>query len=107
MFINLKHQIVSCFPIKIPKIVNSQSERISLQQVAGAIVKSGGKQIQDESDEHVAKNGPVKTGGIAVTGPGLLPCKVIIHAVGRNLSAVAFLLSDVYKQTTSAMSCLL
>lgn len=50
--------------------------------VAGAIVKSGGKQIQDESDEHVAKNGPVKAGGIAVTGPGLLPCKVIIHAVG-------------------------
>ncbi|XP_020616891.1 uncharacterized protein LOC110054863 [Orbicella faveolata] len=50
--------------------------------VAGAVVKSGGDQIQSESDEFVAKNGPVKTGEIAVTGPGNLPCKIVIHAVG-------------------------
>ncbi|KAJ7374808.1 hypothetical protein OS493_005158 [Desmophyllum pertusum] len=50
--------------------------------VAGAIVKSGSNQIQIESDEYVDKNGPVKTGGIAVTGPGTLPCKIVIHAVG-------------------------
>ena len=56
-----------------------------LYQVAGAVVKSGGEQIQIESDEFVAKNGPVKTGEIAVTGPGNLPCKIVIHAVGRIL----------------------
>ena len=54
-----------------------------LCQVAGAVVKSGGDQIQTESDEFVVKNGPVKTGEIAVTGPGNLPCKIVIHAVGR------------------------
>lgn len=50
--------------------------------VAGAIVNRGGSQIQVESDEHVAKNGPVKTGEVAVTGPGNLPCKIVIHTVG-------------------------
>lgn len=50
--------------------------------VAGAIVKNGGYQIQTESDEYVAKHGPIKTGGIAVTKPGNLPCNIIIHAVG-------------------------
>lgn len=50
--------------------------------VAGAIVKKGGNQIQADSDEFVAKHGPVKTGGIAVTEAGNLPCSVIIHAVG-------------------------
>ncbi|XP_022791123.1 poly [ADP-ribose] polymerase 9-like [Stylophora pistillata] len=51
--------------------------------VAGAIVKNGGYQIQTESDEYVAKHGPIKTGGIAVTKPGNLPCNIIIHAVGK------------------------
>ena len=59
-------------------------------QVAGAIVKSGGNQIQIESDEFVAKNGPVKTGEVAVTGSGSLPCKMIIHAVGRIIVLALF-----------------
>lgn len=50
--------------------------------VAGAVVKGGGNEIQVESDEYVANNGPVKTGEIAVTGPGNLPCKIVIHTVG-------------------------
>ena len=62
-----------------------KQDLLSLSQVAGAIVKSGGNQIQVESDEYVTKYGPVKTGGIAVTGPGNLPCKIVIHTVGKNL----------------------
>jgi O-acetyl-ADP-ribose deacetylase (regulator of RNase III) len=50
--------------------------------VAGAIVRRGGAQIQDESNAWVRKFGPVPTGQVAVTGPGTLPCKTIIHAVG-------------------------
>ncbi len=50
--------------------------------VAGAIVRRGGAAIQDESDAWVQKFGQVPTGQVAVTGPGSLPCKQIIHAVG-------------------------
>ncbi|MBO8161259.1 MAG: macro domain-containing protein [Thermosipho sp. (in: Bacteria)] len=50
--------------------------------VAGAIVRAGGKIIQDESDEYVKKYGPVKTGEVAVTGAGNLSSKFIIHVVG-------------------------
>ena len=48
-------------------------------------MRNGGDQIQSESDEHVAKHGPVKTGSIAVTRPGNLPCQIVIHAVGKNI----------------------
>jgi len=50
--------------------------------VAGAIVRRGGFQIQDESDMWVRNYGPVPTGQVAVTGPGDLLCKKVIHAVG-------------------------
>lgn len=50
--------------------------------VAGAIVRRGGREIQIESDEFVRKNGPVKTGEVAVTSAGKLKAKWIIHAVG-------------------------
>ncbi len=50
--------------------------------VAAAIVRKGGVEIQQESDEYVKKHGPVPTGGVAVTGAGRLKAKYIIHAVG-------------------------
>ncbi len=50
--------------------------------VAGAIVRRGGAEIQRESDRIVARDGPVAAGGAAVTGPGKLSCKAVIHAVG-------------------------
>ncbi|ODN30235.1 macro domain-containing protein [Fervidobacterium thailandense] len=50
--------------------------------VAGAIVRAGGYEIQAESDEYVAKHGPVPPGGVAVTGAGKLPAKFVIHTVG-------------------------
>ncbi len=46
--------------------------------VAGAIVRRGGEEIQRES---LAK-APVPVGGAVVTGPGRLPCRWVIHAVG-------------------------
>lgn len=50
--------------------------------VAGAIARAGGPSVQDESDAWVEAHGEVPTGEVAVTGPGRLPCKYIIHAVG-------------------------
>jgi putative ATPase len=50
--------------------------------VAAAIARKGGPAIQRESDEWVHQHGPVPTGGAALTGAGLLPCRGVIHAVG-------------------------
>ena len=46
--------------------------------VAGAIVRKGGYEIQDESD----RVGRVKTGNAALTGAGKLVARFVIHAVG-------------------------
>ena len=50
--------------------------------VAGAIVKRGGKVIQEESDRIVKERGPVPVGSAVYTGGGNLPAKFVIHAVG-------------------------
>jgi len=50
--------------------------------VAGAILNAGGYQIQIESDNWVRTHGYVPNGHVAVTGPGKMRCKYIIHAVG-------------------------
>ncbi len=50
--------------------------------VAGAIVRRGGDIIQEESNRLVEEKGPVLVGEAAITGPGRLPCKAVIHAVG-------------------------
>jgi O-acetyl-ADP-ribose deacetylase len=50
--------------------------------VAGAIVRKGGYQIQEESNAWVRKNGTVSHAQPAYTGAGKLPCRYVIHAVG-------------------------
>ncbi|MEM0121510.1 MAG: ADP-ribose-binding protein [Thermoprotei archaeon] len=50
--------------------------------VALAIVRKGGRVIQEESDAYVAKYGPVPVGGVAVTTAGSLKAKFVVHAVG-------------------------
>ncbi|XP_073408003.1 protein mono-ADP-ribosyltransferase PARP9-like [Dendrobates tinctorius] len=64
-------------------VVNAANGR--LEHTAGlahALVEAGGWQIVRESREYIARSGAVKTGGIAVTSAGALPCKTIVHAVG-------------------------
>ncbi len=46
--------------------------------LAGAIVRRGGRSIQEESN----RVAPVPVGGAAVTGAGSLPARWVIHAVG-------------------------
>ncbi|GAB4483766.1 MAG: macro domain-containing protein [Thermodesulfovibrionales bacterium] len=49
--------------------------------VAGAIVRRGGRVIQDESD----RIGYVEVGSSAATSAGTLPAKAVIHAVGPRM----------------------
>jgi O-acetyl-ADP-ribose deacetylase (regulator of RNase III) len=49
--------------------------------VAGAIVKKGGKIIQEESN----KIGYTPVGTAVITGAGKLPAKFVIHAVGPRM----------------------
>jgi O-acetyl-ADP-ribose deacetylase (regulator of RNase III) len=50
--------------------------------IAGAILRSGGYEIQKESDLWIANHGPVDHARPAVTAGGNLPARLIIHAVG-------------------------
>jgi O-acetyl-ADP-ribose deacetylase len=50
--------------------------------VAGAIVRRGGYQIQQESTEWVQQHGTVGHTEPAYTSAGKLPCRYVIHAVG-------------------------
>ncbi len=60
-------------------IVNAANERLQHGGgVAGAILRAGGRSIQEESDAI----GFVPTGSAAVTGAGTLKTSYIIHAVG-------------------------
>jgi O-acetyl-ADP-ribose deacetylase (regulator of RNase III) len=64
-------------------IVNAANEHLAHGGgLAGAIVRKGGRDIQRESDDWVRANGLAAHDRPALTGPGSLPCKAILHAVG-------------------------
>ena len=67
----------------VDAIVNAANGHLSHGGgVAGAIVRAGGREIQQESNAWVAEHGPVPTGSAAITSAGQLPCRYVIHAVG-------------------------
>ncbi|MCS7252776.1 MAG: macro domain-containing protein [Armatimonadota bacterium] len=64
---------------RVDAIVNAANSYLKHSGgVAGAIVRKGGKVIQEESD----KIGYVPVGEVAMTTAGALPAKAVIHAVG-------------------------
>ena len=68
---------------RVDAIVNAANE--SLQHgagVGGAIVRKGGRQIQDESNQLTQKYGQLNVGEAAYTSGGFLPCRYVIHTVG-------------------------
>lgn len=68
---------------QVDAIVNAANERLAHGGgVAGAIVRRGGREIQEESSRWVREHGPVPTGSAAITGAGRLPARYVIHAVG-------------------------
>ena len=93
-------------------IVNPANENLSHDGgAAGAIVKAGGKSIQDESDKFMRKRHyqSLTPGEVALTKAGNLPCNLIIHVVGPRWSSYYFknsakndLYNAVYNCLTSA-----
>lgn len=64
-------------------IVNAANSRLQHGGgIAGAILRSGGYEIQRESDLWIANHGLVEHAHPAVTAGGNLPSRLIIHAVG-------------------------
>jgi O-acetyl-ADP-ribose deacetylase len=67
---------------KVDAIVNpANSHLIHGGGVAGAIVRKGGKIIQEES----TRIGFVKVGKSVITSSGNLPCNAVIHTVGPQM----------------------
>jgi putative ATPase len=68
---------------EVDAIVNAANEQLAHGGgVAGAIVRAGGYEIQEESRQWVREHGDVPTGGAAITGAGSLKARHVIHAVG-------------------------
>ena len=67
----------------VEAVVNAANETLQhTNGVSTAIVRTGGRVIQEESDAWVREYGPVKAGGAAVTTGGMLQASHVIHAVG-------------------------
>ena len=67
----------------VEAVVNSANENLQHNEgVATAVVRTGGRVIQEESDVWVRENGPVAAGSAAITTGGMLQASHVIHAVG-------------------------
>lgn len=58
------------------------------------ILKEGGKALQVECRKYVSEKGNLLVGDIAVTTPGNISCKFIIHTVGANYDTSNVLKSE-------------
>jgi len=81
-------------------IVNAANNDLKhIGGLAAAILKAGGKQIQDECDNYVKNNGSVLEGHVMVSKPGRLACKKVVHAVGPRWDFKAKRLADEGEET--------
>ncbi len=72
----------------VEAVVNAANENLQHNEgVATAIVRTGGRVIQEESDTWVRKHGPVNPGEAAVTTGGMLQASHVIHVVGPYYDA--------------------
>ena len=68
---------------RVDAVVNAANEDLAHGGgVAAAIVRTGGRVIQEESDQWVRDHGPVGPGQAAVTTGGALQASHVIHVVG-------------------------
>ena len=68
---------------RVHAIVNAANDQLAhAGGLALAISQKGGPSINRESKAFIKKNGSLQVGEVMHTGPGNLPCKFVIHAVG-------------------------
>lgn len=73
---------------EVDAIVNAANQHLQHGGgLAGAIVRAGGWEIQDESERWVAEHGPLSPGVAAVTGAGRLPARFVVHVAGPRYRA--------------------
>lgn len=68
---------------KVDAVVNAANEHLQHGGgLAGAIVRAGGWEIQEESDRWVTEHGLLSPGVVAVTRAGALPARFVVHVAG-------------------------
>lgn len=66
-------------------VVNAANNHLVMGTgVAGALLRRGGGEIQDECHEYVREHGPIAVGEAALTGGGHLPARFVIHAAAMG-----------------------
>ncbi|XP_032823295.1 protein mono-ADP-ribosyltransferase PARP14-like isoform X2 [Petromyzon marinus] len=74
---------------RVDVVVNAANG--DLRHVGGLakdLLKEGGQDLQDDSNRKVRLNGgPFLEGEAVMTGPGSLPCRAVIHAIGPRWDA--------------------
>lgn len=90
-YVKLSNSVISLIKGNITKvradaIVNAANSWLKHGGgVAGAIVREGGRIIQEESDKIVKERGPIKVGEAVYTSAGSLKAKYVIHTVGPRM----------------------
>jgi putative ATPase len=72
----------------IDAIVNAANEHLAHGGgLAAAVVRAGGRIVQEESDRWIAEHGPLSPGVAAVTTAGAMPADVVVHVAGPRFRA--------------------
>jgi O-acetyl-ADP-ribose deacetylase len=83
--------------LAVDAIANAANTRLAHGGgVAGAIVRAGGRAIQEESD----RKAPIRLGEAVETGAGDLPARWVIHAATMQLGGPTS--ADIIRRATSA-----
>jgi O-acetyl-ADP-ribose deacetylase len=83
--------------LEVDAIANAANTRLAHGGgVAGAIVRAGGRAIQEESD----RKAPIPLGAAVATGAGELPSRWVIHAATMELGGPTS--ADIIRRATAA-----